>query len=178
MDSISMCSSTLYLSNMDAGSSLRWLSTSTMTKSHHFDSTSDPEPHNLSQVVWIPVWVWGCYHMPMDSISMCSNTLYMSNVDTGSCLRWLIASTMTKAHHFDYTSVPEPHNLSQAVWIPVWVWGCYHMPMDSILMFSNTLCMPNVDAGSAVWGGYQPQPWQKHIILTTQVSQNPTIWAK
>ena len=27
--------------------------------------------------------------MPMDSISMCSNTLYMSNIDGGSSLRWL-----------------------------------------------------------------------------------------
>ena len=35
--------------------------------------------------------------MPVDSISMCSNTLYlyMSNVDAGSYLRWLSASTMT-----------------------------------------------------------------------------------
>jgi hypothetical protein len=32
--------------------------------------------------------------MPMDSISMCSNTLYMSNVDVGSSLRWLSASRM------------------------------------------------------------------------------------
>jgi hypothetical protein len=32
--------------------------------------------------------------MPMDSISMCPNTLYMSNMDVGSSLRWLSASTM------------------------------------------------------------------------------------
>jgi hypothetical protein len=31
MDSIAMCSSTLFMSNMDEGSSLRWLSASTMT---------------------------------------------------------------------------------------------------------------------------------------------------
>ncbi len=37
--------------------------------------------------------VKGYYHMPMDSISMCSNILYMSNVDAGSSLRWLSAST-------------------------------------------------------------------------------------
>jgi hypothetical protein len=30
----------------------------------------------------------------MDSISMCSNTVYMSNMDVGSSLRWLSASTM------------------------------------------------------------------------------------
>jgi hypothetical protein len=39
--------------------------------------------------------------MPMDSISMCSNTLYMSNVDVGSSLSWLSDSTMTLYHHFD-----------------------------------------------------------------------------
>ena len=35
------------------------------------------------------------YCMPMDSTSMCSNTLYTSNMDAGSSLRWLSASTMT-----------------------------------------------------------------------------------
>ncbi len=156
MDSISMCSNTSYMSNMDAGSSLRWLSASTVTQWHHFDSTSEPEPQNLSQVVWynclrqlpyahgkhtnllkcfvyvscqcekqfevavslnhdimISFWlckwartpksepssvgitVWGYCHIPMDSISMCSNTFDMSNMDAGSSLRWLSASTMT-----------------------------------------------------------------------------------
>jgi hypothetical protein len=33
-------------------------------------------------------------HLPMDSTSMCSNILYMSNVDAGSSLRWLSGSTM------------------------------------------------------------------------------------
>ena len=54
-DSIAMCSNTLYMSNMVAGSSLRWLSLSTITLYQHFESTSisDPETHNLSQVVWV-----------------------------------------------------------------------------------------------------------------------------
>ena len=34
--------------------------------------------------------------MPIDSISMCLNTLYMINVEVGSSLRWLSASTLTK----------------------------------------------------------------------------------
>ena len=38
---------------------------------------------------------WVCYLMMMGSISMCSNTLYMSNMDGGSSLRWLSASIMT-----------------------------------------------------------------------------------
>ena len=33
--------------------------------------------------------------MPVCSISMCSNTLHMSNMDTRSSLTWLSASTKT-----------------------------------------------------------------------------------
>ncbi len=44
---ISMCSHTLYMSDMDGGS----LSASTMTYTHII--TSDPEPQNLIQVVWV-----------------------------------------------------------------------------------------------------------------------------
>ena len=65
------------------------LSASTMTQWHHFDSTSDSEPQNLSQEVC------GCncvrrqlpYRVHLDSISMCSNTLYISNMDAVSSLR-------------------------------------------------------------------------------------------
>ncbi len=57
--------------------------------------------------------VWGYYCVPMDSISMCSNTLYTFDMDVRSCLRWQSASTMTKSHHFDSTSDQEPQNLSQ-----------------------------------------------------------------
>jgi hypothetical protein len=38
---------------MDVESSLRWLPASTMTKMHHFDSTSDHVPQNLRQVGWV-----------------------------------------------------------------------------------------------------------------------------
>ena len=38
--------------------------------------------------------VRGYCHIPMDSISMCSNTLYMYNLDVGSSSSWLSASTM------------------------------------------------------------------------------------
>ncbi len=58
MDSISMCSITFYVSNMDVGNSLRWLSASTMTKNHHFDSTSDhvPRLHIPAGILRIPVF--------------------------------------------------------------------------------------------------------------------------
>ena len=43
----------------------------------------------------VPTNVGGYYHMPMDSILMCSNTLYMSNIDAGRSLVRIEASTMT-----------------------------------------------------------------------------------
>jgi hypothetical protein len=55
--------------------------------------------------------------MPMGSISMCPNTLYMSSMDVGSSLRWLLASSMTQSHHFGSTSDPEPQNLSLLQWV-------------------------------------------------------------
>jgi hypothetical protein len=74
--------------------------------------------HNAMKSFWLHKWpgrtkkpepsivgitFWGYCHMPMDIISMCSNTLYMSNVDLGSSLRWLSSPTMTLSHHFDST---------------------------------------------------------------------------
>jgi hypothetical protein len=53
MYSISMCSNTWIMFNLVVGSSFRWLAASAMTSCHHFDSTSDPEPPNMTQVVWV-----------------------------------------------------------------------------------------------------------------------------
>ncbi len=50
--------------------------------------------------------------------------------------------------------------------------------MDSISMCSNTVYMSNMDAGSCLMCGCQPQPWRNDIILTPQLTQNPKIWAK
>jgi hypothetical protein len=55
--------------------------------------------------------------MPVDSISMCSNLFYMSNMDVGSSLRWLSDSTRPQSPHFDCKSDPEPPNLSQEGWV-------------------------------------------------------------
>jgi hypothetical protein len=55
--------------------------------------------------------------MPIGSISMCLNILYMSNEDVGSSLKWLSASAMTLCHYFDSTSDPEPQNMTQEVWV-------------------------------------------------------------
>jgi hypothetical protein len=94
MDSVSMCSNTLYMSNVNVGSSLSQLSASTITLSHHFDYTSDHKPFKYEPSC-VGITVRGYCHMPMDCISMCLNTVYMYDVDTGSSLSWLSASTMT-----------------------------------------------------------------------------------
>ncbi len=63
----------------------------------------------------VGITVWGYCHMSMDIIPVCVNTLCMSNVDAGSSLRHLSASTMTQWHHFDSTSDHVPQNLTQVV---------------------------------------------------------------
>ena len=67
-----------------------------------FDKTISGKVQNMSQVVWT---VYGCYCMPMDHISMCSNNLYMTNMDTYSSLRWLSVSTMKVCHNFNINSL-------------------------------------------------------------------------
>ncbi len=113
MDSILICSNTLHMSDVDAGSKLRWLSGSTATKitsfwlhKYKWPRTPKSDPSSMGMTVR------GYCHMSMNSILMFSNTLYMSNVDAGSSLRLLSASTMMLWHHFDYTSNPEPQNLT------------------------------------------------------------------
>ena len=50
---------------------------------HKVTRTPKSEPNSVG------ITVWGYWHMPMDSISMCSNTLYMSKMDAVSSLSWL-----------------------------------------------------------------------------------------
>ena len=120
----------------------------------------------------VGITVWDYCHMPMDSISMCLSTLYMSNMDAGSSLRWLSASTMTQWHHFDSTSEPAPQNLAQVVvWIQLFEataicpWTAYQCAQ------TFSICL--MWMWEAVWVGCQPQPWHNDIILTPQVTQIP-----
>jgi len=52
-----------------------------------------PDPQNLSRVLLVAITVYCCYSMPIDSIPIFLNALNMSNMDGGSRLRWLSAST-------------------------------------------------------------------------------------
>jgi hypothetical protein len=56
---------------------------------HKWPRTTNYEPSKVS------ITVRGYCHIPMDSISICSNTLYIYNLDAGSRSSWLSASTMT-----------------------------------------------------------------------------------
>ena len=125
MKSISMCSNTLSLSKMNEGRSLRRLSVivsaSTMTLCNHFDSISDPTPKSEPSSVGITVWGYCLMPMNSSSMSMCSNTLDMSDVDVdgGSSLMWLAASTMRLWHHFDSKRTPTPKSEPSSVGITV-----------------------------------------------------------
>ncbi len=115
MDSISMCSNTLHMPNMDVRSSLRCLSASTNDIMpslwlHKRPRTSKSEPSSVG------ITIKGYCNMPMDSISICSNTCYMYNLDAGCSLRRLSASTMMLLHRFDSTSDLDSQNLSQVRW--------------------------------------------------------------
>ncbi len=55
---------------------------------HMWPSNPKPDPCSVS------VTIWGYCHMPMDSISMSSNTLYMYDVVAGSSLILPSASTI------------------------------------------------------------------------------------
>ncbi len=76
--SISTCSNTLHMSNMDAGSSLRWLCALTMTQWLHFDSTSDPKPQNMIQVELVEL---------LEATAICPWTAYQYAQTHCICLR-------------------------------------------------------------------------------------------
>ncbi len=75
----------IVMSIMDAGSSLRWPSASTLTWLHHFNSTSDQVPQNLS-LSQVPY----AYGQDINVLKY----FVMSEMDAGSSSRWLSASTM------------------------------------------------------------------------------------
>ena len=111
-----------------------------------------------------------CNPMPMNYISMCSNTLY--------CLKWMqeaVWGGCQPQHDMMpsiqlHTSDPEPKNLSVLLWVKLCMaatgcqWTAYHC--------GQTLCIV-LRMWEVVWGSCQPQPWRNDIILTPQVTQNP-----
>ncbi len=144
MNSISMCSNTLYMSFMDVGCSLRWLSASS------FWPTSDPDSKNLIQVVWeklckaTTICLWTAYQCAQ---TLCICLIWMWK----AVLRWLSASTMTEWHHFEFW-LHKWHRTpkSEQSRVGMNVYGCYHMPMDNTSICPNTLYMSNMDVRSSL----------------------------
>ncbi len=148
LDSISMCSNNFYMCNVEAGSSLRWLSASTMTLCNRFWLHTRPWTPK-SDPSSVGITVWGYCHMPMESISICSNTLYLSNVDAWEAVEVAVSfnhDVMTSfwLHKWPRTPKYEPSSVG------ITVWGNCCMSMDSISMCSNNLYMSNVEAGSSL----------------------------
>ncbi len=210
MGSITMCSNTFYMYDVDAGSILRWLSDSTMTEWHHFDSTSDPEPQNMSQIRWVwlleatAIYPWTAYQCAQ---TLCICIIWMQGaVQVGyqpqpwhndiiltpwvtqnhkvwakkggyNCLRLLPyehGQHIYVLKHFIYVwcgcrkqfqlAVSLNHDVMTSFWLHKWprtpksdtssvgipVWGCFCMPQNSISICSSTLHMSNMDAGSSL----------------------------
>jgi hypothetical protein len=100
-------SNSLYMSNMDVWSNLRWTLASNMMLWHHFQSGA-----NLASVT-----VQECNHMLLRQHTNSLNTVYMSNMDVWSGLRWIFASNMMLWHHFHFfSSEPESPYLG-----PTWL---------------------------------------------------------
>ena len=123
-----------------------------------------PQPW-LNHIIWLHKWprtpksepsssvdiiVWGYCRMPMDSKSMCSDTVYTSKMDAGSsgwggCQPQLDFLTSFWLHKWPRTPKSEPSSVGKSVY------GCFLMPMDSISICSNTVCMSKMDVQSSLW---------------------------
>ena len=172
MDSTSMCPNSLYVSNMDARSSLRWLSASATMYWHHCDSTSDPEPQNMTQVVWVTL---------LEATVICpwtANVLkHFVYVQYGCRKQFELAVSLNHdvltsfwLHKWPSTPIYDPSSVG------ITIRGYCHMPMDS--QCAKALCICLLWMWEAVWSCCQPQPWHYAIILTPQVTQNPKLWPK
>ncbi len=134
------------MSDMDGGSSLRWLSPTTMTLCHHFDSasTSDPVPQNLSQVKWVYMY---------KAAAVCPLTAYQCAQRLFICLMWMQKAVWVgcQPQQWHYAIILTPQVTQTPNYEPrkvdMTVWGYCHMAMDSISMFSNTLYVSNVNMG-------------------------------
>ncbi len=113
---------------------------------------------------FVSVTVRGCNHIPLRQDKNDSNTLYMSNMDVWSGLRWILISTMRLWHHFYSTSDPEFPDPGPNLPVSQYK-GATIFPCDSITM-AQTLCICLIWMYEVVWGGYQPQPWRYGIIST------------
>ncbi len=148
MDRMSMFSNTLYMSNVDVGSSgwggcqpQPWCDDIILTP----QVTQNPK-------LWAKEAGYNCLRLPPFSHKQHINMLKHFVYVLCGCRK-----------HFEL-AVSLNHDVMTSFWLHKWprtpksepssvgitVWGYCYMPMDSILMCSNTLNMSNMDAGSSL----------------------------
>jgi hypothetical protein len=145
----------MHIYAMVGGYSLWGFGASTVTLQHHSDLAM-PQFSEKSTPTRMGVTVQGCTHMPIHSISRCSNTLYTSNMDVG-CSQWgLAASTMILQHHTGsaiphFPKIhPHLHNVLRYKGVPI----CRSTASQG----AKTLCIYMPWLEDAVFGGLEPQP--------------------
>ncbi len=116
---------------------------------HKWARTPNSEPSRVG------ITVWGYCHIPMDSIPMSSNTLYMSNVDVQEAV-W-VGCQPQPWHDIILTPKWARTPKSEPSKMGITAWGYCHMPMDSI----QTLCI------CLMWMGKQ---------FDVAVSLNHDLW--
>ncbi len=175
VDSILSCSNTLHMPNMDVGSSLRWPSGSTMTYSHYFDSSSDPEPKNLCQVGWVKL---------CKAATICQWTAYQCAQILCICLKWMWQAVWGDCQ-------PQPwHNLivltqqvtqSPKIWAKQGGYNCVRLILydhgQHINVLNHFVCVQCRD-GKHFEVAVSINYGKKCIILTPLVTTYPKIWAK
>ncbi len=126
---------------------LWWLSASIMTLCHHFDSTSDPEPKNISQVRWVLLLeaTTACHGQHINVLKPVAYVQY----GYGKQFEVAVSFTHDVMTSFWLHKWPRIPNSEQSS-VGITVYGRYLIPMDSIWMSSNTLCMSNMDVGSSL----------------------------
>jgi hypothetical protein len=96
----------------------------------------------------------------------------MSNLDVGSSLRWISASTTALWHHFHFASDQGIPNQG-----PTWLLyryrykGAFICPWHR-MSIAQTLCKCLIWMYGMVWGGYLPRPRHYGIISTLRVTLN------
>ena len=91
--SILRCQNTLYTSHMDVGSSLKPVVASTLTLQHHTLLYGLPPIKHRRITVRVDPYAH------IHSILRYQKALYTSNMDVGSSLKPVVASTITLQHH-------------------------------------------------------------------------------
>jgi hypothetical protein len=103
--SILRCQNTLYTSHMDVGSSLKPVVASTLTLQRHILLDTPcfkglpPKPQNSTPDLHRRITVRVDPYAHIHSILRYQKALYTSNMDVGSSLKPVVASTITLQHH-------------------------------------------------------------------------------